>query len=327
MIKKIRIIRELKRLRKKPVNKIFLTSLKMRLEVLVDSYPNQGKIQNPAYKTIRNIFSLRVTQVSLAGFMITILLGTSVATASQGSLPGEKLYPVKIFTEEVRSVTTLKNKEKAKLRMSFATKRIDEIKEMLEKTEIESGNIDIALDQFEKNLLKVKELLAEEKSLAVDIDSGITTLHQDVDKNKEVLKKTLNEKKVKTEHKQKELEEKIKNTNKEKEVTKETLIDELVEVRINREILETKEKDVYKRLEEKEETEEIREGESKEYLQQKKINEELKSKNNDSRDKREVIKSREESRKEIREKVIQEIHDADGISEDKEGEREDGGRD
>lgn len=322
MIKKIKIIRELKRLRKKPINKIFLNSLKMRLEVLVDTYPHGGEAKSPVYVTLRNIFNLRTVQVSFAGFMVIILLSASAATASQGSLPGEKLYSIKIFTEEVRSVATLKNKEKAKLSMSFAAKRIDEIKEMLEKTEIESGDIDIALDQFEKNLMKVTDLLAEEKSLSVDIDSGVTALHQDVDKNKEVLKKTLNEKKVKTEHKQKELEEKIKKTAKEKEATKETLIDELVEVRINREILETKEKDVYKRLDEKEETEEIKESESKEDILQNRVNEELKSKNTETRNKREVIKSREESRKEIREKVIQEIHD-DDISKDRENEDED----
>lgn len=311
MIKKIKIIRELKRLRKKPVDKIFLNSLKMKLEVLADAYPSKGKTANPAYETLRSIFSLRVVQVSFASFMIVVLLGASVAAASQESLPGEKLYPVKIFAEEARSIIAIKNTTKAKLRIDFAEKRIYEIEKILEEKEIESDNLEIALTQFEKNFTKINDIIEGKRSSATDINSDMTAIRQDIDKNKEKLERAINEKKIKAEKRQKELEEKIKKTNKEERLSKEALIDELVEVRINKEILDIKEDDIRKMLEYKKENEEIKEyeDENKYNLRQEKIDEELKSKNNEIKNKRENIKSREESKKEIREKIIKEIID------------------
>ncbi|MCR4284356.1 MAG: DUF5667 domain-containing protein [Parcubacteria group bacterium] len=323
MIKKIRIIRELKRLRRKPVDKIFLNSLKTRLEVLVNTCPgaDERKALNPIHETLKSIFGLRVTQVSIAVFMIIVLLGTSVATASQGSLPGEKLYLVKIFTEEVRSVVALKNKEKAKLSMGFAEKRINEIKEVLEKTEIESEDLEIALSQLEKNLTRVTDIIEAEKSLTVKLEEETTNINQDINRNKETLEKILKEKRVKTENKQKELEKNIKKTIREESAAKETLIDELVEVRINKEILE--------RLETKkrEETKEIKESENKYNLEEEESNKGSGYSIKNKEDKRGVIKSREESRKEIREKVMKEIYENEDKSEDQESNRGDEDRD
>ncbi|PIR58109.1 MAG: hypothetical protein COU71_00360 [Parcubacteria group bacterium CG10_big_fil_rev_8_21_14_0_10_38_31] len=322
MIKRIQIIRELKRLRKNPVNTVFLNSLKMRLEVLVDNYPLNTKVSGYPYFKLKNLFDLRAVRVSLAGFVIFILLSASVATASQGSLPGERLYPVKIFTEEVRSATTIQNTAKAKLRTDFAKRRVNEIKEILGDTEIKSENLEIALTQFEKNLTKATDIIEIEKGRPEKKkdDDKLASIYQDIDKNKENLEKTLSERKNETENKQKELEEKIKNKSYEESEERETLIDELVEVKINREILEEKEENIRDLFKHKEKSEEIKEYINDTDTKQKKINDKLESKKNELKNKREVIKSREESKREVREKIMEEL---DNDKDKKEDERED----
>ncbi len=307
MIKNIKIIKELKRLKKKPVNQIFLNSLKMRLEVLVKTNPVDERVRKPVHHTLRSIFKLRVVKVSFAVFMVTLLLGASAARASQGSLPGEKLYSIKIFTEEVRSKTTLKNKDRARLSMSFAAKRIKEIEEMLEETEIESDKLEIALNQFEKNLTKATNIMREEKMIIDDIGVETAEIHQDIKEKKEVLERTIREKKVRMEDKEKEIEEKIKLATPEEKENNETLIDELIGLKINKEILEFKEKDVQKILEDAEKTEEIKEAGSKNSTLKEQRDAQLKIERREVYNNREIIRSREEAGKEIRKKVLEKI--------------------
>ncbi len=62
-------------------------------------------------------------------FLLLILLAASAGTvfAAQASLPGEALYPVKLFGEEVRLSWTTDPEQKAELLLDYAATRVDEI--------------------------------------------------------------------------------------------------------------------------------------------------------------------------------------------------------
>ena len=94
--------------------------------------------------------------------LILSLLFTSGGTvfASQKSLPGETLYPVKLLSENVRVAIALTAAKKAELQMANAAERTKEIEEVVTHrdnntfTPSESRDIDRALENFTSNLEK-----------------------------------------------------------------------------------------------------------------------------------------------------------------------------
>jgi hypothetical protein len=72
----------------------------------------------------------RVVAAVVIGVILLSMLGGSTAYASQNSLPGEILYPVKIGTEEVRIWMLGKNTDKADLNLEFARTRLEELSKL-----------------------------------------------------------------------------------------------------------------------------------------------------------------------------------------------------
>ena len=69
--------------------------------------------------------------------LIIALTGGGTVAASQGSLPGDTLYSVKLFTEDTRTAVAFNPDSKARLQIKFAAERIDEIKTILEERGVE----------------------------------------------------------------------------------------------------------------------------------------------------------------------------------------------
>ncbi len=65
--------------------------------------------------------------ICLIGFSLS-----GIALASQDSLPGDSLYAVKAAIEETRLSLTLEASQRARLRMEFAERRLDEAKQLSE---------------------------------------------------------------------------------------------------------------------------------------------------------------------------------------------------
>ena len=80
--------------------------------------------------------------------------GGGTAYASQDSLPGDTLYPVKLGTEQVQRTFTIDDTSKVKLEMKFAANRLREMKAVAE-TRPES--LQLAADGYEKNINQVME--------------------------------------------------------------------------------------------------------------------------------------------------------------------------
>jgi len=73
----------------------------------------------------------------VASILALFVLSGGVVAASNNSMPGELLYPVKIATEQARLVLTLSEEGKTELHITFAERRIEEIVEMGKRGEAE----------------------------------------------------------------------------------------------------------------------------------------------------------------------------------------------
>lgn len=112
----------------------------------------------------RAIFMRKAALVPIA--LIVAILGTGIggAFASQSALPGDALYLVKLLTEDVRVALKFNPESKANLEMSFATKRLEEIKKVLEEKGVDARGLDIADERLKRNILRAAEIIESKKS-------------------------------------------------------------------------------------------------------------------------------------------------------------------
>ena len=74
--------------------------------------------------------------VAASVFTLFILIG-GIAVASNNSMPGGLLYPVKITTEQARLALIFSEDEKARLHITFAESRVEEITEISQRGQVE----------------------------------------------------------------------------------------------------------------------------------------------------------------------------------------------
>jgi hypothetical protein len=73
----------------------------------------------------------RAAAVAIAVILLITAGGTGTAYASQSSLPGDTLYPVKLGTEELQRVVTFDDAAEVELELKFAAVRLDELNEIV----------------------------------------------------------------------------------------------------------------------------------------------------------------------------------------------------
>ena len=88
--------------------------------------------------------------------IVVSMLGGGTAYASQSSLPGEVLYPVKTGTEDVRLFFAGDSSAKTELNVEFAAKRLEELSKVANKNE---KNTTLAVDGYRHNLNAVNQQL------------------------------------------------------------------------------------------------------------------------------------------------------------------------
>ena len=76
-------------------------------------------------------WSRAITTV-VAVLLVIVISGTGVTYAAQSSLPGDKLYTVKLNTEQLQRVITIDDAAEVDLELKFASTRLDEIEAILE---------------------------------------------------------------------------------------------------------------------------------------------------------------------------------------------------
>ena len=139
-----------------PTDEQFLKSLREQLADYMKNTPPLIKIKNPEKLFGARSFSFKMPAV--LGLIVILLSSGATALASQKSLPGETLYPVKLLTEDIRLVVTLNSEAKIESRIALAKKRIEEIQTVIstvqpeQTTEKQALALESALDNFNSQL-------------------------------------------------------------------------------------------------------------------------------------------------------------------------------
>jgi hypothetical protein len=142
----------------------FVQASKQRL--LRQLSETQSSIQKPAARNLwwGWLFDLRGNRTLALRFAVAVILvlclfggGTGVAFASQGSIPGEPLYSVKIGLEDLTLALTLDQSHTAVLNMQYAERRLAEIRSLQTQ-----GHLDLvapALLNYQKHVEQATRLM------------------------------------------------------------------------------------------------------------------------------------------------------------------------
>jgi hypothetical protein len=124
------------------------------------------------------IFARPVLLRLAASITIIFMLGWGAAAASSGAVPGDLMYPVKRFSEKVRLLITINEKDEAELRITFSERRLSEaLKKHQQGGGIDDGLLVQMLDEAKQALDQALELPAEERSYLLS-RVGYLTAHQ-----------------------------------------------------------------------------------------------------------------------------------------------------
>lgn len=123
------------------------------------------------------LFNFKKPMPIIATILIALMLGGGVSAAAEKSLPGDLLYPVKIYAnEEVRSAASLTKTAKASWDVELAERRLDEAAKLAVLNKLDTktrADLDARFNENAKSAnLRLTELSAEGKiATAADIAS------------------------------------------------------------------------------------------------------------------------------------------------------------
>lgn len=185
-----------------PVNEQFLKSLRGQLTDYMKNTPPLINIKNPEKLFGARSFSFKIPAVF--GLIVILLSGGTTVFASQKSLPGEILYPVKLLVEDVRLAATLNPEAKIESRIALAKKRVEEIQTVIsavqseQETEKQTLALESALDNFNSQLetiLSGAQKFKNEGNVdkAYEVAAG---LEISMDNYRKIVKEPKNERKI-----------------------------------------------------------------------------------------------------------------------------------
>lgn len=218
-IKIIEMLRNLKDIPSSRDEKKFLENLRQNMSAYIAAHPFENKkAQN--FQSVRNNFFMHlklavnrirlVPRGALTAIIAIFVLGTgSIAIASQNSLPGEALYPIKILTEDVRSSLAFTAESKATVQSGFAAKRVAEVKAIMEKKDVSPETLDIALTNLQKNTSNTAAIIEKESQKGTDTAKLAKDISATLDKNTENLKQIFKDKNASLAEEENKLKNKI----------------------------------------------------------------------------------------------------------------------
>lgn len=118
----------------------------------------------------KSIFGPRVYRLALTTTMVVIFLltgGTGLVNASNGALPGDKLYPVKRGWEGVRLAFVFDHKAKAELENEFEHERKIEIEELYSEKRFEQVSFEGVVEVQQPGLWQISGLAVAVESETV----------------------------------------------------------------------------------------------------------------------------------------------------------------
>ena len=93
--------------------------------------------------------------------IVSLLGGGAGATyASQSSLPGEVLYPVKLVTERAQVALTVDDAREAALHLKFSSKRLEEVEELAHEGKKDPRLVKLAVENYKTELVQAQAVLS-----------------------------------------------------------------------------------------------------------------------------------------------------------------------
>lgn len=137
-----------------------------------------------------NFNILKLLQPNFAIALVVIILISSLATvgaisASQNSLPGDFLYPVKTAFEKTQLTFAPGEANKTKLSIKFANQRIDEFTQLIDKSEKKEDiektveNLKTQLTTAKENIDKLREKNIEKATEVAKIVKAQTSIYEE----------------------------------------------------------------------------------------------------------------------------------------------------
>ncbi|MEK7488000.1 MAG: DUF5667 domain-containing protein [Patescibacteria group bacterium] len=122
----------------------------------------------PARSVYAHIMRTMRSAPALALAMIITLVGSGsgVSFAAQNTIPGETLYGVKLATEQIRVAVAPGKKAKAELHLRFASRRLEEIEQLIEQNGSAHAAVSEALVRYEDELDESEALATHDPALA-----------------------------------------------------------------------------------------------------------------------------------------------------------------
>jgi hypothetical protein len=108
--------------------------------------------------------------MAIAVVLLLFVAGGSTVAASNDSLPGDLLYPVKTRVEQVRMWFATTDTGKAKLHAQFANRRIEEIIRIIEKDK--PDKVPGLVERLVDHLDKIEQLVGAEPGVTVPTEGG-----------------------------------------------------------------------------------------------------------------------------------------------------------
>lgn len=135
--------KELRALRQVRAHKAFLASLRLKLGRYMEAYPARAPYSSFEKVTPRaNLTNWPRYRISFAavGAIIIIIAGSgSTIALAKNSLPGDILYPVKLFTEQIQLKTVSSPENRVLKNIEFAQRRVEEIAALTEQNQKDAG--------------------------------------------------------------------------------------------------------------------------------------------------------------------------------------------
>lgn len=133
-------------------------------------------------KMALNLGAMVARPVGAFAMVLTVMFGSVIASvsAATSSTPGQILYPLKLTTERIQVSFVSDKKDKANLQLSFAKKRLQEIKDVVN-NEPDQAKVQEKIKQPIENLkstiasvkIAVEDMKTEDNNKAIDVVANL----------------------------------------------------------------------------------------------------------------------------------------------------------
>src|SRR3990167_585749 len=119
------------------------------------------------FKPSRNIIKIKFLtyKAMIIGLIIALVMGGSVSYAAENTLPGDALYPVKVYVNEnARAAVAFTDKSKAELAVELANRRLEEAGKLAVQGTLDADMEASVATNVESRVKDAREKLAKLKS-------------------------------------------------------------------------------------------------------------------------------------------------------------------